>query len=296
MITFKEDQKVEDTKATCEKMKDYVLLNLLDLVKHIFFLLPLLRSCAIFNIGTIGLAITVLGNYSIYFFTLSIISHMAVFFCVPLPNNLDQKILSFMGTQQVHNSSRPAVNKLPSALLLSWKNLFVLSCNAGQQKAHSTITIIYIQLTRFLSTLVPLVLSSLTTVNTNTRNVGIISCTLMFCGIIFLSLSCKSSTSWLEVQQNQVEVEQMEDEQFGLKMEVEQMVEGNNTDIDNTAAAEKEETRKNIDAEDKPKEIKQAKQLKRNVFGPQLSIQIFKTMTESGQSLCSITDLGKYFS
>jgi len=216
VLTFKDEEtKVPDTRTTCEKVKDFFMAKM-ELVRNMFQLFPVLAFSIIFNVGTIGLSYAVLGIYSFIFVILSFLSHIATFFLVPLPNSLDHKMLTSMGIEQDSHAIRPAISKLPTALLLAWKNIFILSCNTGTSKAHRTITILYIQVARFLSNVCLLaIILACYGFNANFKTVGIISGILIFCGIIFLSLAC-SSTTWLEMQQEQKVEGQVEKVEEGL--------------------------------------------------------------------------------
>ena len=69
-----------------EKVKDFVV-EKLKLLQAFLSLFPLLVSSAVFNVGTMALAVSVLGWHSLWFLIGSLLLHLLLFFSLPLPNN-----------------------------------------------------------------------------------------------------------------------------------------------------------------------------------------------------------------
>ena len=204
LITFKkeaEEESEQDERDAKEKAKDYVV-EKLQLLQAFFSLFPLLVSSAVFNVGTMALAISVLGWHSLWFLISSLLLHLLLFFSLPLPDNLDLKIVKAFNLEKLLPEDDPDQRSKPflSSLFFSSTNLFIFSCSTGSAKVHRITFLLYLQLLRFLlnTSLLLLVLLSYG-FNANFRSVGLMAGVLEVFGIILLSLVCNSSATWIKL-------------------------------------------------------------------------------------------------
>ena len=211
VITVKEDLEDEgEGKTVCQKIKAFFN-DKLELLMNFFLLFPLLVSSAIFNIGTLALVIPVLGIYSVAFGTTSLFLNLTIFFLVPLPFNIDKKVAKKLDIPLP--TSRPTIRELDSGILLSWMNLFILSCSIGEPKPHRTMVIFYIQLMKMLLNIIVLVYILICNgLEAEIWTVSVISGILIVCGIVFVSLTCNSSTTWITMRKDKRGNNEEEDE------------------------------------------------------------------------------------
>ena len=203
LIKFRKQETADgdDKRTLCEKVQGFFK-EKIEILKSIVYLSPLLVSSAIFNIGTIVLVVAVLRIFSIVFLAISFLTHLVIFFLVPLPYGIDQKLMSFMGFRKDVPKERPGIKDLPHGVLLSWKNLFILSCNLGKPNPHHTMAILYIQLIRFLQNTPMLIyITAFAGINENFKLCSI-SLVLIVCGVIFLMLTCNPffNMAWLKMR------------------------------------------------------------------------------------------------
>jgi hypothetical protein len=199
LLTFQEDDPDAEAMTTKQKIVKFFK-GKFQLIKNFFILFPFLFTSAVFNVGTIALAITVIGLHSITFLLISLGSHLALFYSVPLPGRLDQLLLEQLGLSSQMPVPSPGDQKKPllTALELAWTNIFVLSCSVGRPKLHRATVLFCLQLVRLLLNLSIIAIILLRYgFRADLRAVGILSGLLGFCGVVFASLTCNASTSWL---------------------------------------------------------------------------------------------------
>ena len=204
LITFTkeaEEESEEDERDTKEKVKDFVV-EKLKLLQAFFSLFPLLVSSVVFNVGTMALAISVLGWHSLWFIIGSLLLHLLLFFSLPLPDNLDLKMVKVFNLEKLlpENNSEQRSKPFLSSLFFSSTNLFIFSCSTGAAKVHRITFLLYLQLLRFLlNTSLLLLVLLFSGFNANFRSVGLMAGVIEVFGLILLSLVCNSSATWIKL-------------------------------------------------------------------------------------------------
>ena len=204
LITFKKDtdeETEEDVRGVKEKVKDSVV-EKLQLLQDFFSLFPLLLSSAVFNVGTMALAISVLGLHSLWFLIGSLLLHLLLFLTLPLPQNLDVKLMKAFNLEKLLPKDDPEHRSKPflSSFFFSSANLFIFSCSTGVAKVHRITYLLYLQLLRFLlNTSLLLLVLFFYGFNANFRSVGLMAGVLEVFGLVLLSLVCNSSATWIKM-------------------------------------------------------------------------------------------------
>ena len=135
LITFKNKKEKEDMVGVVEKLKNFVAKKL-QLLRAICDLFPLLLSSVIFNVGTMALAISVLGWHSVWFLIGSLLLHLVLFFSLPF--KLDLKMMktfnleNHLPKEDADHPSKPFL----SGLFFSSSNMFIFSCSSGAAKVN----------------------------------------------------------------------------------------------------------------------------------------------------------------
>ena len=204
LITFKKEaaeETEEDERDMKGKVKDFVV-EKLKLLQAFFSLFPLLVSSVVFNVGTMALAISVLGWHSLWFLIGSLLLHLLLFFSLPLPDNFDLKMVKAFNLEKLLPEDDPEQTSKPflSSLFFSFSNLFIFSCSTGSAKVHRITFLLYLQLLRFLlNTSLLILLLLFYGFNANFRSVGLMAGVLEVFGLILLSLVCNSSATWIKL-------------------------------------------------------------------------------------------------
>ena len=212
----------EQERGVKEKVKDFVL-EKLQRLRAFLALFPMLLSSAVFNVGTIALAISVLGWHSLWFIFGSLLLHLFLFFSIPLPAGLDIKVMktfnleNHLPEEETDQSSKPLLN----SLFFCSSNLFIFSCSTGKAKKHRVTFLLLVQFLRFLiNTCLLMLLLLFYGFNANFQRVGTCICVfvnfniflkklsnqvgltaavLEVFGLVLLSLVCNSSVVWIKM-------------------------------------------------------------------------------------------------
>jgi len=204
LIIFKKEaeEDTEDSRDTKEKVKDFVVKKF-QLLKAFFNLFPLLVSSVVFNVGTMALAISVLGWHSLWFLIGSLLLHLLLFFSLPLPGNLGLKMVKAFNLEKLlpeEESEQRRSKPFLSSVFFSSTNLFIFSCSTGVAKVHRITFLLYLQLLRFLlNTALLLLILLFHGFNANFDSVGLMAGVLEVFGLILLSLVCNSSSIWIRL-------------------------------------------------------------------------------------------------
>ena len=144
LLTFHNKEEEEEPTTCCQKFKK-TLKDKVHLVKTFCSLFPFLFTSGVFNIGTISLAIVVLHFDAFFFLGIAFLINLTIFLLVPcllrlacVGKNLDQDEFS-------PNERDPFL----ISVLLSWTNLFILSCSL--EKASPETSLLYVQVTRVVT-------------------------------------------------------------------------------------------------------------------------------------------------
>ena len=135
LVTFKNKKEKKDMVGVVEKLKNFVAKKL-QLLRAICHLFPLLLSSVIFNVGTMALAISVLGWHSVWFLIGSLVLHLVLFFSLPF--KLDLKMMktfnleNHLPKEDADHPSKPFL----SGLFFSSSNMFIFSCSSGAAKVN----------------------------------------------------------------------------------------------------------------------------------------------------------------
>ena len=209
LITFKktadqeEETDDEASRGLKQKILDFVV-EKVQVVQSFFQLLPLLLSSAVFNIGTMALAISILGWQALWFLFGSLFLHLVLFFTVPLNPDLELKLLKRfnldLSEDNILQDSKPPL----SSLFSSTTNLFIFSRSPGSTKLHRITYLLYLQILRFLlNSSLLLAILFLNSSNANFSSVCLMVGVLEILGVVLLSLLCNSSHTWLNVPTTQ---------------------------------------------------------------------------------------------
>jgi len=156
LITFKKETETEpieeQERGVKEKVKDFVL-EKLQRLQSFLALFPLLLSSAVFNVGTMALAISVLGRHSLWFIFGSLLLHLLLFFCLPLPADLDNKVVKTFNLEKHLPGEERNQNSKPllSSLFFCSSNLFIFSCSTDKAKKNLVTFLLLVQFLRFLT-------------------------------------------------------------------------------------------------------------------------------------------------
>ena len=219
LITFKKKADQEETdedapRGLRQKILDFVV-EKVQVVQSFFQLFPLLLSSAVFNIGTMALAISLLGWQALWFLFGSLFLHLVLFFTVPLNPALELKLLKRFNLDLSEDNILQDSKPLLSSLFSSSTNLFIFSRSPGSSKLHRITYLLYLQILRFLlnsSLLLALLflnsslliaLLFLNSSNANFSSVCLMVGVLEIFGVVLLSLLCNSSNTWLNIPTTQ---------------------------------------------------------------------------------------------
>ena len=171
----------EQERGVKEKVKDFVL-EKLQRLQGFLALFPLLLSSAVFNVGTMALAISVLNWHSLWFIFGSLLLHFLLFFSLPLPADLDNKVMktfnleNHLPEEETDQNSKP----LLSSIFFCSSNLFIFSCSTGKAKKHRVTFLLLVQFLRFLTnTCLLMLLLLFYGFNANFQRVWLVFCILI---------------------------------------------------------------------------------------------------------------------
>ena len=208
LITFKKKADQEETdedapRGLRQKILDFVV-EKFQVVQSFFRLFPLLLSSAVFNIGTMALAISLLGWQALWFLFGSLFLHLVLFFTVPLNPALELKLLKRFNLDLSEDNILQDSKPLLSSLFSSSTNLFIFSRSPGSTKLQRITYLLYLQILRFLlNTSLLIAILFLNSSNANFSSVCLMVGVLEILGVVLLSLLCNSSHTWLNVPTTQ---------------------------------------------------------------------------------------------
>ena len=193
MLTFNEKEEEEEQPTTCcQKLKKTVK-EKVQLVKTFCALFPILFTSGVFNIGTISLAIVVLSFNAFFFLGIAFVINLAIFLTVSCLLRID-RVRNYLNPDEVFSDEDEVQDPFLTSLLLSWTNLFILSCSLEKTKMQMTTSLFYVQLARVPTNIILLLyLFSAHGLDSEFPLVAIISWLLIVLGLLFLVLIWKSS-------------------------------------------------------------------------------------------------------
>ena len=190
LLTFhNKEEEGEEPTTCCQKLKK-TLKDKVHLVKTFCSLFPFLFTSGVFNIGTISLAIVVLHFDAFYFLGIAFLINLTIFLLVPC-------LLRFACVRKHLNQDEPSPAERDPFLvsvLLSWTNLFILSCSLEKSKVQKETSLLYVQVARVVSnTILLLYLFSFHGLKSGLPLVTIIYSLLLIVGIVYFLQIWKSS-------------------------------------------------------------------------------------------------------
>ena len=193
LITFDNVAEEEEHSTTCcQKLKN-TLREKVQLFKTFCALFPFLFTSGVFNIGTISMAIVVLSFNSFFFLAIAFVINLAIFLTVPSLLQIDC-VRKYLNRDEVFSDEENVRDPFLTSLLLSWTNLFILSCSLEKTKMQMTTSLFLVQLARVLTnTVLLLYLFSVHGFDSKFPLVAIFSSLLIIVGIVFLILIWRSS-------------------------------------------------------------------------------------------------------
>ena len=192
LLTFDNLDEEEQPTTCCQKFKKTVK-EKVHLVKTFCSLFPFLFTSGVFNIGTISLAIVVLSFDAFFFLAIAFVINLAIFLIVPCLLKISC-VRKYWNQDDVFSEEEEVQDPFLTSLLLSWTNLFILSCSLEKTKVQMTASLFYVQLARVLTNVILLLyLFSVHGLDSEFPLVAIFSWTLIIVGGVFLVLIWKSS-------------------------------------------------------------------------------------------------------
>ena len=192
LLTFNNIEEEEQPTTCCQKMKK-ALKEKVQLVKTFCSLFPFLFTSGVFNIGTISLAIVVLNFDAFYFLGIAFVINLAIFLMVPCLLKI-RCVRKYWNQDEVFSDEEDVEDPFLTSILLSWTNLFILSCSLEKTKVQMTASLFLVQLARVPTNVILLLyLFSVHGLDSEFPLVAIISWFLIFVGGVFLVLIWKSS-------------------------------------------------------------------------------------------------------
>ena len=189
LLTFHNKEEEEEPTTCCQRFRK-TLKDKVHLVKTFCSLFPFLFTSGVFNIGTISLAIVVLHFDAFYFLGIAFLINLTIFLLVPC-------LLRFACVRKHLNQDEPSpAEKDPFlvSVLLSWTNLFILSCSLVKSRVQKETSLLYVQVARVVTnTILLLYLFSVHGFKSEFPLVAIISSLLITVGVLFFVLIWKSS-------------------------------------------------------------------------------------------------------
>ena len=192
LLTFDILEEEEQPTTCCQKLKKTVK-EKVHLVKTFCSLFPFLFTSGVFNIGTISLAIVVLSFDAFFFLAIAFVINLAIFLIVPCLLKISC-VRKYWNQDDVFSEEEEVQDPFLTSLLLSWTNLFILSCSLEKTKVQMTASLFFVQLARVPTNVILLLyLFSVHGLDSEFPLVAIISWFLIFVGGVFLVLIWKSS-------------------------------------------------------------------------------------------------------
>ena len=119
----------------------------IQLVKSFCALFPFLFTGGVFNIGMISMAIIVLSFNSFFFLAIAFVINLTIFLTVPSLLQIDC-MRKYLNQDEVFSNEENICDTFLTSLLLSWTNLFILSCSLERTKVQMTTSLFCVQLAR----------------------------------------------------------------------------------------------------------------------------------------------------
>ena len=147
LLTFHNKEEEEEEPTTCCQKLKKSLKDKVHLVKTFCSLFPFLFTSGVFNIGTISLAIVVLHFDAFYFLGIAFLINLTIFLLAPC-------LLRIACVRRYLNQDEVSLDEKDPFLisvLLSWTNLFILSCSLEKSKVQKEISLLYVQVARVVT-------------------------------------------------------------------------------------------------------------------------------------------------
>ena len=193
LITFDNIEEEEEPNRTCCQKLKKALREKVQLFKTFCALFPFLFTSGVFNIGTISMAIVVLSFNSFFFLAIAFVINLTIFLTIPCLLRID-RLRKYWNQDEVFSDEEKVCDPFLTSLLLSWTNLFILSCSLEKTKMQMTTSLFFVQLARVLTnTILLLYLFSVHGFDSKFPLVSIFSSLLIIVGIVFLILIWRSS-------------------------------------------------------------------------------------------------------
>ena len=189
LLTFHNKEEEEEPTTCCQKLKK-TLKDKVHLVKTFFSLFPFLFISGVFIIGMISLAIAVLHFVAFYFLGIALLVNLTIFLLVPCLFRISC-VRKYMNQDEVSPDEK---DPFLISVLLSWTNLFILSCSLEKSRVQKETSLLYVQVARVVTnTILLLYLFSVHGFKSEFPLVAIISSLLITVGVLFFVLIWKSS-------------------------------------------------------------------------------------------------------
>ena len=189
LLTFHNKEEEEEPTTCCQKLKR-TLMDKVHLVKTFCSLFPFLFTSGVFNIGTISLAIVVLHFDAFFFLGIAFLINLTIFLLVPCLLRI-ACVRKYLNQEEVSPGE-----KVPFliSVLLSWTNLFILSCSLEKSRVQKETSLLFVQVARVVTnTILLLYLFSVHGLQSQFPLVAIISTLLIIVGTVYFLLIWKSS-------------------------------------------------------------------------------------------------------
>ena len=204
LIIFAEGENNQRKKNFCQQFQEF-LAKKFHLLKNFLKILPLLLTNIIFNMGTIVLCFSVLDlSFSVCYLGAGFLLHFVLINLLPLLlfTRIGRRLFRI---ERDIRKKELRQNFLPN-LVLSWTNLFILSCSLTKRKFELATTVLLlqvvtlylsfyllIQVVRFLTNSGLLIFILATHLETNPVEIGILTGSLLIVGLLSIFLLCKVS-------------------------------------------------------------------------------------------------------
>ena len=190
LLTFhNKEEEGEEPTTCCQKLKK-TLKDKVHLVKTFCSLFPFLFTSGVFNIGTISLAIVVLHFDAFYFLGIAFLINLTFFLLAPCLLRI-ACVRRYLNQDEVSPDEK---DPFLISVLLSWTNLFILSCSLVKSRVQKETSLLYVQVARVVTnTILLLYLFSVHGLQSQFPLVAIISTLLIIVGTVYFLLIWKSS-------------------------------------------------------------------------------------------------------
>jgi len=191
LVVFKRGRRKSKGKNYCQQFQ-YFLDHQFDFLKHLIKLFPLMLVNVIFNIGTIVLCFLELDTFlTICAIAGALFLHVLLLQTLPFLSKLEMgKTLLRIGNNTGDKELRKSVL---TSLVLSWTNLFIISCSLVKGKFELAFTVFLLQVLRFFVNSSLLLYILATSWGSNPTIFGIAIGVLIATGILSITLLHKYS-------------------------------------------------------------------------------------------------------